>query len=309
MTTPRRLLPGGLYSVTRRCSQRQFLLRPSVLVNNILLYCLARAAERFDVQVHAFCFMGSHIHLVVSDPSAVLPKFMHALDLSIAKSMNTELRRRENLWAPGSYDHVALEDDEAVLSAIVYTLMNPVAAGLVRSGHQWPGLRTSPRDLAGRHIVARKAGRFYTGHSTAPELAEFDIVRPPLFTDLTDAQLVELVRRRVEEQEAVCQAKMASENRSFMGRKRVLALSPMTVARARTPEPLGKLNPRVAAGQRYRRITAIRKLQAFLADYREALERYVGYLERDIKRACEVIFPAGTYLMRVRHSVQCHAPP
>ena len=60
---------------------------------------------------------------------------------AIAKSMNTELRRRESLWAPGSYDHVALEDDEAVLSAIVYTLMNPVAAGLVRSGHQWPGLR------------------------------------------------------------------------------------------------------------------------------------------------------------------------
>ena len=252
--------------------------------------------------------MSSHIHLVVSDPSVQLPKFMHALDLAIAKSMNTELRRRENLFVPESYDPVTLEDDEAVLSAIVYTLMNPVAAGLVRFGHQWPGLRTNPRDLAGRHIVARKAGRFFTGNSTAPELSEFDIVRPPLFTrDLTDAQLVELVRQRVEEQEAVCQAKMASENRSFMGRKRVLALSPMTVAR--TSEPLGKLNPRVAAGQRHRRITAIRKLQAFLADYREALERYLGYLERDIKRAREVIFPAGTYLMRVRHSVQCQAPP
>ena len=78
---------------------------------------------------------------------------------------------------------------------------------------------------------------------------------------------------------------------------------------ARTPEPLGKLNPRVAAGQRHRRITAIRKLRAFLADYGEALERYLGYLERDIKRAREVIFPAGTYLMRVRYAVQCHAPP
>ena len=92
-----------------------------------------------------------------------------------------------------------------------------------------------------------------------------------------------------------------------MGKKHILALSPMTVAI--TPEPLGKLNPRVAAGNRHRRIAAIRKLQAFLADYREALERYLGYLERDIKRAREVIFPAGTYLMRVRHSVQCQAPP
>ncbi len=194
-----------------------------------------------------------------------------------------------------------------MLSAIVYTLMNPVAAGLVRSGHQWPGLRTSPRDLAGRHIVAQNAGRYFTGHSTAPELAEFDIVRPPLSVELTDAQLVELVRQRVEEQETVCQAKMASEKRAFLGKKRILGLSPTTVAQ--TPEPLGQLNPRVAAGQRHMRITAIRKLRAFLADYREALERYLGYLERDIKRASEVIFPAGTYLMRVRHSVECHAPP
>ncbi len=105
----------------------------------------------------------------------------------------------------------------------------------------------------------------------------------------------------------MCQAKMASEGRSFMGKKRILALSPVTVAS--TPEPLGKLNPRVAAGHRHQRIIAIRKLQTFLADYREALERYLGYLERDIKRAREVIFPAGTYLMRVRHSVQCQAPP
>ncbi len=307
MTRPRRLLPGGIHSITRRCSQRQFYLKPSVLVNKILLYCLARAAEKFYVQVHAYCFMSSHIHLVVSDPSVQLPKFMHALDLAIAKSMNTELRRRESLFVPESYDPVTLEDDEAVLSAIVYTLMNPVAAGLVRFGHQWPGLRTNPRDLAGRHIVARKAGRFYTGHSTAPELAEFDIVPPPLQRELTDAQLVELVRQRVEEQEVVCQANMASEKRSFMGRKRVLDLSPMTVAR--TSEPLGKLNPRVAAVQRHKRITAIRKLQAFLADYREALERYLGYLERDIKRASELIFPAGTYLMRFRHSVLCQAPP
>ena len=307
MTAPRRLLPGGIYSVTRRCTQRQFLLRPSVLVNRILLYCLARAAEEFEVKVHAFCFMSSHMHLVVSDPSVVLPKFMHALDLAIAKSMNAELERRENFWVPGSYDHVTLEDDEAVLSAIVYTLMNPVAAGLVRSRHQWPGLRTSPRDVAGRHIVAKKAGRYFRGDSTAPEIAEFDLVRPPVCKDLTDADLVEVVRRRVEEQEAACQRKMASEKRHFLGRKRVLALPRTTVAR--TPEPLGALNPRVAAGQRHVRIAAIRKLKAFFHEYREALERYLGFLKSDIQRAREVIFPAGTYLMRVRHAVQCQAPP
>ena len=155
--------------------------------------------------------------------------------------------------------------------------------------------------------MAKKAGRYFSGGSRAPECAEFDIVRPPVCPDLTDAQLARLVSQRVEEQEAECREKMAAEKRSFLGKKRVLALAPTTVAV--TPEPLGKLNPRVAAGERSVRIAAISRLRAFLHDYREALDRYLSYLARDIERAREVVFPAGTYLMRVRHSVQCQAPP
>ena len=251
--------------------------------------------------------MSSHLHLVLSDPEVELPLFMHALDLAIAKSMNAQLDRRENFWKQGSYDCITLEDDEAILSSIVYTLMNPVAASLVPHGDQWPGLRSRARDLVGRHIVAKKAGRYFMGDSRAPELAEFDLVRPPVCTDLTDAQLIELLRQRIEEQEAMYREKVAAEKRKFLGKKRVLALPPTTVAT--TPEPLGQLNPRVAAGHRDTRIAAIKQLRAFLDAYREAFERYVDYLKRDFRRAREVIFPAGTYLMSVRHSVQCQAPP
>ena len=300
-------MPGDVYAITRRCVQRQFLLRPSVLVNKILLYCLAKAAESFHVQVHAYCVMSSHMHLVLSDPDVELPEFMHLLDLSIAKSMNAELRRREAFWVEGSYDSLTLADEEAVLSSIVYTLMNPVAAGLVRRGDQWPGLRSHPRDLAGRHVVAKKAGRYFAGASRAPELAEFDITRPPIYPELSDARLAQLVRQRVEDAESECRKKMAAEKRSFLGRPRVLSLAPTTVAA--TPEPLGKLNPRVAAGKRSVRIGAIKNLQAFLQEYREARDRYLDCLARDLERAREVVFPAGTYLMRVRYSVQCHAPP
>ena len=121
------------------------------------------------------------------------------------------------------------------------------------------------------------------------------------------AELVEAARQRVDEQEAVCQAKMAAQGRHFLGRKRILALSPGTAASS--PEPLGKLNPRVAAGQRQVRIAAICRLKAFLDDYREALELYLACIRSDIEAAREVIFPAGTYLMRVRCGVECQAPP
>ena len=62
VTPPRRVLPGTSYLVTRRCSERRFFLRPSKLTNEILLYVLAVAAQRYGVLVHAFCVLSNHLH-------------------------------------------------------------------------------------------------------------------------------------------------------------------------------------------------------------------------------------------------------
>ncbi|WP_255840653.1 hypothetical protein [Anaeromyxobacter sp. SG66] len=39
---------------------------------------------------------------------------------------------------------------------IAYVLANPVAAGLVRRGAEWPGLWTAPEQLAGTTLSARR---------------------------------------------------------------------------------------------------------------------------------------------------------
>jgi len=46
MSRPRQVLPGQFYLVTRRCTQRQFLLRPDAATNNAFTYCLIEAAQR-----------------------------------------------------------------------------------------------------------------------------------------------------------------------------------------------------------------------------------------------------------------------
>jgi REP element-mobilizing transposase RayT len=75
MSAPRQVLPGAIYLVTRRCTQRQFLLRPSRIANGVFLYVLALAAERYRILVHAFCVLSNHYHLVVSDLGANLSAF------------------------------------------------------------------------------------------------------------------------------------------------------------------------------------------------------------------------------------------
>jgi len=60
MSRPRQIVPGATVFVTRRCTQRQFLLKPSRLVNQVFLYCLAYAAARHGILVHAFIVMSNH---------------------------------------------------------------------------------------------------------------------------------------------------------------------------------------------------------------------------------------------------------
>jgi putative transposase len=147
MTMPRQVLPGTTYLITRRCAQRQFLLRPSDETNAIFLYVLAVAAQRFGILVHAFCVLSNHFHLVLTDPDARLPAFEQYLDALVARAVNALLGRCESFWAPASYSAVALLAPEDIVEKVAYTLANPVAAGLVRRGRDWPGLWSAPEQL------------------------------------------------------------------------------------------------------------------------------------------------------------------
>ncbi|MCI0432809.1 MAG: hypothetical protein L0271_04055, partial [Gemmatimonadetes bacterium] len=75
MTLPREIVPGRFYMVTRRCTQRQFLLRPNPETNNAFIYCLAVAAQRCDINVLLPCAMSNHAHTVVYDRHGTLPAF------------------------------------------------------------------------------------------------------------------------------------------------------------------------------------------------------------------------------------------
>ena len=59
---PRQVLPRRFYLITRRCTKRQFLLRPAPATNNAFLYCLIAAALRCQIDVLLPCAMSSHYH-------------------------------------------------------------------------------------------------------------------------------------------------------------------------------------------------------------------------------------------------------
>ncbi len=293
-TPPRRILPGKTHLVTRRCSERRFFLKPSTIVNEVFLYVLAVAAQRYQVLVHAFCVLSNHVHFVVTDQDGRLPAFMQYLDSLVARCVNASLGRFEGFWATdGSYSAVEPLDPGDVVAKTAYVLANPVAAGLVRRGAEWPGLWSSPEQIGSEKLVARRPKHFFDSSGLMPEVVELELTPPPGFSAAEFRAQLSNALRQLEEKH---QQQIASQGRRFLGVARVLAQNPF--ARPPTGEPRFELEPRIAARDKWRRIEGIQRLKSFLDEYRQAWrERRRG--------AANVLFPAGTYLLRILHGVQC----
>jgi hypothetical protein len=242
--------------------------------------------------VHAFCVLSNHIHIVVTDPGARLPAFGQFLHALVARAMNALLGRREAFWAPSSYSAVALTSPEDVVRKTVYVLSNAVAARLVARAHDWPGACSPPEKLGTSSDVQRPEG-FFRANGTMPASDSLDLTVPPGF-DLEHFRA--LVAAGVAEAEQRAAVHASAENRSSAAGAR--AIAERSLPRPRSSSGALKLNPRIAAIDTHSRMEAISRLRDFVHRYRDAWKRW-----RRGKR--DVVFPAGTYLLRVVHGACC----
>ncbi len=296
MTPPRQVLPGTIYLVSRRCAQREFLLKPTELTTAILKYVLAVAAKRYGVQLHAACVMSNHLHLVLTDRRADLPRFCQFLFGVLARAINASYGRWESVWAPGSYSAVKLVSARVVVEKTAYALANPAAAGLVEHGAEWPGLWTAPERIgAGGEIVERPEG-FFSKQGTMPEREALVFTVPAGFASAEAFR--EAVTTRVADLEREAAKDLRSQGKDVLGVRGVRRQK--HTDRPAPGERRRKLNPSVAAADEEERIEALKKLSEFRTAYREALAR----LKAGDRR---VVFPPGTYLLRVHLGVACQA--
>jgi REP element-mobilizing transposase RayT len=288
-------LPGSTYLVTRRCSRREYLLRPCDETNEILRYVLAVGARRYGILLHAICVMSNHLHMVLTDPDAQLPEFERYVNAFVARAVNASLGRWESFWAPSSYSAVTLASPEVIVDKIAYVLANPVAAGLVRKGSLWPGVWSDPDCIGAKLVAVSRPRRFFSERKkrgALPETAELELVVPPGFA--TAAEFRERVVAALDVRQREAQRKYGA--RGFQGVARVLKQDPFS--RPVVPEPRRRLSPRVAARNTGERIAAILRLKVFRREYRDA------WIARREGKA-NVVFPAGTYLLRIAHGVPC----
>ena len=131
---PRKLrvqFPGAIYHVMSRGDRREDIFLDDVDRHDFLK-TLAEACQKTGWQVHAYCLMRNHFHLVVETPDANLVEGMRWL----LSAYTIRLNHRHKLFGhvfSGRYKALLVESGNGYLKTVCdYVHLNPVRAGLLK---------------------------------------------------------------------------------------------------------------------------------------------------------------------------------
>lgn len=125
-----------LYFVTA-CTYRRRALLANGAVNDAFVRFAQRAFADYNIAVGRYVIMPDHAHLFVcGSDDFELGRWIGTLKQSLAKSVIQE-KTSEPFWQRGFFDHV-LRSEESYGQKWNYVRDNPVRAGLVGHGDDWP---------------------------------------------------------------------------------------------------------------------------------------------------------------------------
>ncbi len=136
----RRQVPGQYYQFTTRCHQARCFLRPDDETNQAVLEWLTRAQLLYpELRILSVCVMSNHLHMVVHDQVGLLSNWASYFLGNLSRAIN-RIRGRSGTFYQRRYSAEPILDDEALIDRLVYTVANPVKAGLCSRVDQWPGI-------------------------------------------------------------------------------------------------------------------------------------------------------------------------
>ena len=286
MSLPREIVAGRFYTLTRRCVNRMFLLRPDEQTNNNYLYCLIMAAVRFNVAIIATCAVSNHHHTTLLDRDGRLPEFVHYFHALLARCQNCYRGRWENFWASGGPSAVELVDPGDIERAVVYTLTNPVKDFLVEEVTQWPGVNSWSALRADCALTATRPRHFF--RKRMPALVELKMTVPVEAGVGSRGEFVERVAAQIATVEDACRQERTATGRRILGRRAVLQQSPFDSPTSSAPRR--RLSPRVKCADKQRRIETLARNRAFVAAHCEARLAWIAGKAH--------AFPPGTWALR-----------
>lgn len=137
MARPLRLeFAGAIYHVTARGDRQEPIFRNDG-DRHAWLGILAAVCSRFRWNIHAFCLMGNHFHLVVETPEGNLSRGMRQLNGEYTQRFNFRHATVGHLFQ-GRFHSILVQRQTYLLALSRYVVLNPVRAGIVQSPEKWP---------------------------------------------------------------------------------------------------------------------------------------------------------------------------
>lgn len=300
VSAARPVVEGAQLFLKRSIRGQALRLRPCERTNQIVLYIVAVVAQRTGVRLHSITVASDGWELVVTDPKGRVCDFTRDCHNFIAKHINATFGDEGALWDDRQTEQVDLDDPNVVLATMAESLAAPVTGYLVEHGEEYPGIRRSwpapALELAKPegYFAPREAG------GTWPETVVLEMARPPGHRDLSDTELAERLDEAVQVREQKARDAARRAGIRFVGAERILARPRHT--RASAPRRARERTRRFACATPERERQRERSHRAWRARYDERFARWRAG-ERD------VVFPHGTYKMRVVHSARCAPPP
>lgn len=136
MSRPLRIgYSGALYHLTSRGNAREAIFLDDT-DRQMFLHGLAAVVERYCWQIHAYCLMGNHYHLLAETPQPNLSLGMRWLNGVYTQRFNRRHERVGHVFQ-GRFKSILVERESYLLELARYIVLNPVRAGLVTMPDQW----------------------------------------------------------------------------------------------------------------------------------------------------------------------------
>ncbi|PRQ04073.1 hypothetical protein ENSA5_11210 [Enhygromyxa salina] len=254
---------------------------------NFIGYCLAYTAAKFGVQIHAAVMMSDHYHIDLTDPRGDLVPWKQLFNSLIARGINAQRGRFDSVWSGDGPCDTCRPNDDETFKDLVYTIANPVDAGLVKWARLWPGFTTADWRFGETRTFKRPEGLF-DPDGNMPEEAALTLVRPPIFSELDDDALYDKLAAAVRDVELEIQADFRAQSRRFMGPRKLARQHWNRVAMSF--EERFTVAPKVAASSVWRRLAQLQRDRDWERKYAEARAAW--------RMGKPAVFPAGTYWLR-----------
>lgn len=300
MPTPvRRVRPNTVFEVSRRVVGGRFKLQANPRIIHSFLFLLAIYSNHYNIKLIAAVVMLNHYHLLGLDEEGRLPHFMQTFDALMARILNCIHGTEGTVWCANGYTPLEPMSDEASINRLDYLIENPLAADLVKYLKDYPHIRVREDDIL-REIEIERPDFFFSPRTKLPKKVTLRFHKLPALSHLSDEEYCKHIAERIKAAERRHIERRKRTGDTVMGCKRILKVR--REDRPRKNRTWFKLRPQIAERNKRLRVAAIAALKEFRQRYREALAAWHAG-QRD------VLFPYGTWKMRIAFGVRVEPPP